>query len=242
MKDCETERHAPVPRATGRRGFLAGMVACLPLLLAVGPFGLIFGIVAAETGLDLAQTMVMTVTVIAGAAQLAALQLLGDGAPAVLAILTGAVANLRLAMYSASIAPWWQGAPLHVRALAVLVLHDQSYALSMIRYGKREEPLAARIGFFLGVGVLTASTWTAATLIGATLGDRLPADLDIGFIVPVTFLAITAPMLRGRDNLIAAAVAVGLALGFAWAPYGLGLIVAAAGGIATGMALTRGRA
>ena len=234
-------RQVSPPAATGRRGFRAGIVAALPVLLAVGPFGMIFGIIATEAGLDLAQTMVMTVTVIAGASQIAALQLLADDAPALIAILPGAVVNLRLAMYSASLAPWWQGTGLGLRALLVLVLHDQSYALSLARYGRREEPLADRLGFYLGVGVLTASTWTAMTLVGATLGDRLPAEFDIGFVVPVTFIAITAPMLRGRVNVTAALVAAGLALAFAWLPYGLGLMVAAAGGIATGMILTAGR-
>lgn len=230
---CEIER-----ARIGRRGFRAGAVAVLPVLLAVGPFGLIFGIIAREAGLDLAQTMVMTATVIAGASQIAALQLLSDGAPAALAIFTGAVVNLRMAMYSASLAPWWQGAPLSLRLMVAPVLHDQSYALSVARYVRREESLSDRIGFYLAIGTITASTWTLATLLGATLGDRLPEEFDISFMVPVTFIAITAPMLRGRVNLAAAGVAAALALAFAWLPYGLGLMVGAAGGIATGMALT----
>ena len=226
----------------GRRGFRAGAVACLPVLLAVGPFGLIFGIVAREAGLDLVQTMVMTATVVAGASQLAVLQLLGDGAPVVMAILAGAVVNLRMAMYSASLAPWWQGVPPHLRALGAVVLHDQAYALSLARYRAREEPLSDRVGYYFAVGFVTASVWTVMTFVGATLGDRLPADLDLAFMVPVTFISITAPMLRGGRNLAAAGVAAALALAFAWLPYGLGLMVGAAGGIAAGMWLARGEA
>jgi predicted branched-subunit amino acid permease len=224
---------------SGRRGVRAGAIACLPALLAVGPFGMIFGIVARESGLDLVQTMVMTVTVIAGASQLAALQLLADGAPVALAILAGAVVNLRLAMYSASLAPWWHGVPAHLRGLGALILHDQSYAFSIARYQRREDTLSDRVGFYFGVGVVTASVWTAMTLVGATLGDRLPADLDLAFMVPVTFISITAPMLRGRRNLAVAGVAAALALAFAWLPYGTGLMVAAAGGIAAGLWLSR---
>ena len=234
-------RDASESRVTvGRRGVRAGAIACLPALLAVGPFGMIFGIVARESGLDLVQTMVMTATVIAGASQLAALQLLSDGAPVALAILAGAVVNLRMAMYSASLAPWWHGVPPHLRGIGALVLHDQAYAFSIARYHRREEPLSERVGFYFGVGFVTSSVWTVMTFVGATLGDRLPQDLDLAFMVPVTFISITAPMLRGRRNLAVAGVSAGLALAFAWLPYGTGLMVAAAGGIAAGLWLSRG--
>lgn len=217
------------------------MVATLPVLLAVGPFGMIFGIFASKIGLDLAQTLVMTATVIAGASQLAALAALSDGAPEIIAILTGAVVNLRFAMYSASLAVVLEGAPLGWRALASAFLHDQSYALTVHRARSRpEETLAHRLGFYFGVGLLTASTWTAMTLVGATVGERIRGELDLAFMVPVTFIAVVAPMLRGRANLIAGAVAAVAALATGWLPYNLGLMVGAAAGIAAGMAASRG--
>ncbi len=226
----------------GRRGFRAGAIATLPVLLAVGPFGMIFGVVATETGLDLAETMAMTALVIAGASQLTSLQLLADGAPAFVAILAGAVVNLRMAMYSASLALHWQGAPLRARMLAALVLHDQSYALSLTYYRKRPEaPLSDRLGFYFAVGLLTATTWTAMTYVGATLGGLLPEDLDLGFIVPVTFISITAPMLRTRADALAATVAATVAVIAAGLPYGLGLMVGAAAGLAAGLRADRGR-
>jgi 4-azaleucine resistance transporter AzlC len=230
----------PIPIRPGLRGLRAGLIAALPVLLAVGPFGLIFGIIATEAGLDLAQTMAMTVTVIAGASQLAALQLLSEDAPALVAILTGAVVNLRMAMYSASLAVWWEGAPMRWRALAAPLLHDQSFALSIARYRLRpQETLADKLGFYFGVGLLTCSVWITTTWIGATVGGSIAERIDLGFIVPVTFIAVAAPMIRGRANVIAALVAAVLALLLMGLPYGLGLLVAATGGIVTGMVLSR---
>ncbi len=224
-------------RAIGRRGFRAGLVATLPVLLAVGPFGLIFGIVATEAGLNLAQTMVMTALVIAGASQLATLQLLVDGAPVLFAVLAGAVVNTRLAMYSASVALYWQGTPLLTRIFAAFLLHDQSYALSIAHYTRRPETsLADRLGFYFGVGLLTSSVWTAMTFVGATLGGLLPKELDLSFIIPVAFISIVAPMLRGRANAVAAIVASAVAVLAVGLPYGLGLMVGAAVGIAAGLA------
>jgi predicted branched-subunit amino acid permease len=231
---------APEPMRVGRRGFRAGLLATLPVLLAVGPFGLIFGVVASEAGLDIPQTLAMTALVIAGASQLATLQLLADGAPVFIAVATGAVVNLRMAMYSASLAVHWQGTPLTLRALAACVLHDQSYALSVARYQRRpDEPLSDRVGFYLGVGGLTATVWIAMTLVGATAGRSISGTVDLGFIVPVTFIALVAPMLKGRATLLAAAAAAATSVAFAWLPYGLGLLAGAAAGIAAGLAAER---
>ena len=220
--------------------FRRGVIASMPVWLAIGPFGAIFGAVATATGLDLVQTMGMTMVVAAGASQMAALQLINDGAPALLAIGTGAVVNLRMAMYSASLAAAWPGAPLRTRALAAYFLHDQSYAMAMRRYAEQpQESLSVRIGYFFGVGVSTILVWFAATLAGALFGARVPASWGLEFAVPVTFIAVTAPLLRSLPHVCAALVAAGLSLAAAGLPYGLGLVVAAVCAIATGVAVER---
>ena len=60
-------------------------------------------LVAAEAGWGLAETMGMTVMVIAGASQFTALQLLSEHAPLVIVIATALAVNLRMAMYSAAL-------------------------------------------------------------------------------------------------------------------------------------------
>lgn len=236
--DQRTDQTIMAAAAPTRRGFSAGLLASLPVLLAVAPFGLIFGVLAAEAGLEITQTMAMSSVVIAGASQLAALQLLIEDAPALIAILTGAVVNLRMAMYSASIAVHWQDTPMRWRLLAATVLTDQSYALSIQRYRHLpDETLGDRLGFFFGIGALTCSVWIAATYLGAVLGNRIPAGWGLDFVVPITFIAIVAPILRGRANLLAAAVAATLAVLLSGLPYGMGLLVAAAAGIGAGFLL-----
>ena len=224
--------------APTRLGFRSGVVAGLPVLLAVLPFGLIFGVLATEAGFDIVQTMAMTTVVIAGASQLAALQLLTEDAPALIAILTGAVVNLRMVMYSASIALYWHDAPMSWRILAAPVLHDQSFAMSIQRYRRHpDESLGDRLGFLFGVGLVTSLVWVVATYAGATLGNRIPTDWGVDFAVPITFIAIVAPMLRGIANLTAAATATLLAVLLVDLPFGMGLVLAAAAGIGVGFVL-----
>lgn len=232
--------------APTRRGFLAGAWAAVPMLLAVVPFGVIFGAIATEAGLDPVEAMAMTAIVVAGASQLAALQLMVDEAPALIAVLTGAVVNLRMAMYSASIAEHWQGVPMLWRVPAAYFLHDQAYALSLRRYREHPaEPLADKVGFYFGVGAVTVTTWIASSWVGVVVGRQVPPEWGLNFAVPVVFIAAVAPMIRGRANIAAAVVASVVALILDDLPYGLGLMVAAAAGIAAGMTtlhLLRGRA
>ncbi|MEL6209829.1 MAG: AzlC family ABC transporter permease [Pseudomonadota bacterium] len=231
---------APPPPHPSRRGFLAGAWAALPVLLAVAPFGVIFGTVAVETGFSFAQTMAYTAIVTAGASQLAAMQVLSDGAPVAVAILTGAVVNLRMAMYSASIAVHWRSVGMLWRVPAAWFLHDQAFALSMARYRARpDEPLGDRLGFYFGVGVVTTSVWTVATAVGAIFGALIPASWGLDFAVPATFLAVAAPMIRGTANVAAAGTAALAAVLLVWVPSGFGLMLASAIGIATGIVVSR---
>lgn len=223
------------------RGFLAGAWACVPILLAVAPFGFIFGAVASDAGLDLVQAMAMTSIVTAGASQLAALHVMSDGAPALVAVLTGAVVNLRMAMYSASVALHWEGVPMLWRVLGGYFLHDQAYALSMRRYRARpDESLSDKLGFYFGVGLTTVAVWISTSYVGVVAGQMIPAEWGLSFAVPVCFLAILGPLLRGWANIVAAVVASAAAMALDGLPYGLGLVAASALGITAGIAALHG--
>ncbi|MEM7499780.1 MAG: AzlC family ABC transporter permease [Pseudomonadota bacterium] len=227
----------PAGVAPSRRGFAAGLWASIPVWLAVVPFGVVFGTIAVEAGFSLTETMAYTVIVTAGASQLAALSVLEDGGPVMVAILTGAVVNLRMAMYSAALAVKWQGAGMLWRVPAAFFLHDQAFAVSMARYARQDEPLTDRLGFYFGVGVSTTSVWILATLGGALIGEGLPDRWGLEFAVPACFLAITAPLIRGTANVAAALTAAVLAVALAGLPHSLGLVAASAAGIAVGMAV-----
>ena len=72
------------------------------------------------------------------------------------------------------------------------------------------------------------------TLVGALAGTAVPASVPLDFAVPITFLALIAPMLRTLAHVVAAGVSVALALAFAFLPYNLGLMVAGLGAMLAG--------
>jgi predicted branched-subunit amino acid permease len=110
------------------------MRASLPLLVGVVPFGLVVGVAAVDAGLPPAAAFGMSIVVFAGASQLAVIELLRSDTPLVLVVLTGVIVNLRILMYSASIAPYFQQYRTRWKALLAYFLTDQAYAVAIARY------------------------------------------------------------------------------------------------------------
>lgn len=219
-----------------RRGVLAG----LPYLIVIVPFGMLFGMAATATGFNLAEVMGFSILVIAGASQFSAIQLMNDNVPALIVIATGLAVNIRMAMYSAAIAPHLGGMSFWQRAFAAYALIDQSYAINAVKFENSPKmSLADKIAYYFGSIVFTAGPWPIATFVGATAGNLLPADLPLEFAIPITFLAMIAPLLRSLPHLAAAAVSVAGTLALSFVPYNLGLLIAAAGAMATGAFLER---
>ena len=73
----------------------------------------------------------MSFIVFAGAAQLAAVQLIAGGGSAVVVILTALIINLRFVMYSASLAPHFRRLSARWKALLAYLLTNQAYAVAI---------------------------------------------------------------------------------------------------------------
>ncbi len=222
--------------------YLGGVLDGLPFVLVVVPFAALFGVVATEAGLGLAEVMGFSVLIIAGAAQFAALQLMQEGAPVLIILSVALAVNLRMAMYSAALVPYLGAAPLWKRALVAYLLVDQSYVLAQAKYETRPDlGISGRLAYFFGVVTPVAPAWYAATLAGALLGQAVPPGLALDFAVPITFLAMIAPMLRSLAHVSAALVSVAAALALAWMPFGTGLLLAALLAMAAGAEVERRR-
>lgn len=222
-------------RTTSKTAFFEGMRDSAPFIFVAGPFGLLFGVFATEAGLHLIETMVFTISVFAGAAQFTALTLLQDHTPTLIVLVSALAVNLRVAMYSASLTPYLGAAPLWQRVFVAYLTVDQSYALSIARYeSDAEMTLSERLGYFFGTNSLIVPVWCGATLVGALLGSQIPESWAIDFALPITFLAMIAPMLRTPAHVAAALVGCVMSLVCAGIPYNLGLIVAGVMGMVTG--------
>lgn len=214
----------PFPRSA----YFRGLYAALPFSVIVVPFGMLFGVVATEAGLQVWETMVFTLAVFAGASQFAAIQTMQEQAPAAIVLVTALAVNLRMVMYSVALAPHYGTAPRWTRALMSYFLVDQTFATAMMEFEKNPNlTMGEKIAFFFGSVTPVAPVWFAATLGGALIGRAVPEEWALDFALPITFLAMVAPMLRSLPHVVAAGLSIILSLALAWMPYGTGLLVAA---------------
>ncbi|MBU0782165.1 MAG: AzlC family ABC transporter permease [Alphaproteobacteria bacterium] len=222
--------------ATVKSVYLRGLRAGAPFVIVVVPFSLLFGVAATDAGLTLGQAMGFTVLVIAGASQFAALQMMVDQAGIAFVLLAALAVNLRMAMYSAALVPHIGAAPLWQRACVAYLLFDQTYLASVKAY--EEEPdltLRQKVAFFFGVATPITPVWCAMTAVGVLVGATIPEAAALDFALPITFLAMVAPMLRTSAHLVAAATSVVVALALSGLPSGFGLLIAAACAMAVGV-------
>jgi 4-azaleucine resistance transporter AzlC len=213
--------------------FLAGVRAALPSLLGLVPFGLVAGIAAVDAGLSPLQAVGLSAVVFAGASQLAVVDLLSRDASLAVVVVTAVVINLRMAMYSASIAPYFQSLRRRWSMVCSYLLTDVSYALSITEFG--EESGTDRRWYYLGVGGAIWTVWQLTTVAGVLLGTGLPESWGVGFAVPLVFLALLVSDVSDRPRLVAALVGGSVAVvGAAW-PLNLGLVGGALAGVVAGV-------
>lgn len=216
-----------------RLEFGQGVRDVLPLLLGIVPFGFIAGIAAVNAGLGLAEAVGLSAIVFAGAAQLAALDLIGRDASLAIVVVTAVVINLRMLMYSASIAPHFRDLSRRMKATAAYLLTDQAYALAIVRY--RNEDSTSPVAYYLGVAATVWTVWQLTTIAGVVLGASVPESLGLEFAVPLVFLALLIPAMEDGPTTVAGVLGGIVAVGTAWLPLNLSLLVGAACGIFAGV-------
>lgn len=212
----------------------SGVRAMAPWLVGVAPFGLVIGVSAAQSDIPTLAGWLTGPAIYAGSAQVATIELLGNGAAPLVVVATALVINLRLALYSASMAVHWRAAPRWWRGLAAYLLVDPSFAVGIERYDREGAHSGSHAHYLAGAAALWI-TWLAAIAVGATLGAGLPAGLRLEFVVPLFLVGEVVPRLTGTAARRAAVTAAAVAAVSGAMPLHLGLVVAMAAGIAAGM-------
>lgn len=224
------------------QAFSLGLRSVMPMLLGVAPFGVIYGVVALQSGIPACAAMAMSSIVFAGSAQFLLAQLVGAGAPMLLTVGAVGLVNLRHALYSASVAPLLAHLPRRWKILLAYLLTDEAYAAAIphLMAAEVNSPHAAQAHWILfGSGFGLWAGWQLATLAGVLLGAKLPSDLGLEFALPLTFIAIVVPMIDSRARFAAALAAGAVAVVLAAMPYKIGLFVAAMAGLVAGVAMPR---
>ena len=214
------------------RGELArGAKEMLPLSMGGAIFGLAMGaFIASSTTIPRWAGAVGTWTLNAGAAQLALMDLSERGAPWLIILGTVAVVQARFALYSASLAHVYKVFPRRWRIVLAYLLTDQAASFEKHFTPLIPDPVRRR-WFFLGGASLFTGLAAGGAMLGIVIGPVIPASWQIGFIVPLMFLAIILRTVSDRPAIMAAVIAAAVAVAARDLPYGANVIVATVAGI-----------
>lgn len=223
--------------ASFRAAFVAGAKAIAPLLPPGATVGLVTGVAAASVGLALNQAVAMSVIVYSPTVMLTVYTLLKLGTPAVILVVASLIVAVRFVMLSASIAPYFSRVATRWKWLLAYFLWTPVYALSIERF--EAQPTTSRRGYYLGAAVPLWVTFQVALLTGIIFGANVPARWQLRFVVPLAFIALLIRMVTDRPTKVAALIAGMLAVTGSGLPLNIGIIVAAVGGTAGGVFLSR---
>jgi predicted branched-subunit amino acid permease len=166
---------------------------------------------------------------------------LADGGSALVAVLAACTINLRMVLYSASLAPHLARERLGRRLLASYVLTDQAFAVSITRWRGGDDP-GERFAYFVGAGFLLWGVWQISTLGGVLVGGSVPQSLQLDFAIPLVFLVLLVPTITDRPSVVAAiAGGAGAVIGAELGAGDLSILTGAVSGIVAGVLAERHR-
>ena len=219
-----------LPRGTPERA--AVLRTAMGVGVATGAYGVSFGAIGIASGLNVAQTCVLSLFMFSGGSQFALVGILASGGAVAAAAGTAALLGSRNSFYGLRLANLlgvrgWR------RATAAQLVIDESTAVAITQ---STEP-AGRFGFW-ATGISTFVLWNVATLLGA-IGAGFIADpkvLGLDAAAPAAFAALLAPRMRGREPWAIALGAAAVALVAApYVPAGVPVLLAAAVAILAGL-------
>jgi predicted branched-subunit amino acid permease len=189
-------------------------------------------------GLTAPLAALMSLTVYAGSAQLAALPLLAAGAPLSVLLATSFCVNLRFVIFSAHWSRYFGHLPLVQRLLIGYFAVDLSYVLFLRRFGDTRSP-EEQLAYFWGGVLWNWFSWQVPCLVGIVLAERVPTDWGLGFAGVLALLALAYSMLSGRKSWLVAGVSATAAVAAFALPLRLNIVVAIAAAVAFGLMLDR---
>jgi predicted branched-subunit amino acid permease len=175
--------------------FLIGLHHGLPIGLGYLSVSFAFGIFSLGQGLSIWETLLISMTNLTSAGQLAGVPIIAVGGSAAELAVTQLVINLRYSLMSVSLSQKLHDSVSLPHRLAVAFFNtDEIFAVA----SSRTEPLTR--SYLYGLGVCPYLGWSLGTLAGALAGDILPARLTsaLGITIYGMFVAIVIPAIKER--------------------------------------------
>lgn len=195
--------------------FLRGFRSGIPIGLGYLSVSFTFGIMAVSYGFDWWQAVLISMTTLTSAGQLAGIGVMVVPGQYLEMLISQLTINVRYSFMSVSLsqktAPAFRGIK---RWLLGFFMTDEIFAVAAA-----EDEVDTK--FFLGLSVMPYIGWTLGTLLGSILGNILPAIVMNALCLAIygMFLAIIAPKARVSKAVLAVVAAAAVLHGiFYYAP------------------------
>ena len=227
-----------VKREATNPAFTEGVRDMLPVTPGIAAWGITTGVALANSGLSLVDASAMTLFVFAGSSQLAATPLIMSGAPLWVVWLTALCVNLRFAVFSAHVRPFFMRFPLLRRTVYAYLLTDTSYVVFIKRYPTVPETDAQRAhmeSYWRALGFVTWVAWMGSSFLGIALSSVIPLTWGLSFAGILALMGISCSLVTTRLRALAATLSGTAAVMAFSMPMKLNILVAV--GVAVAMSV-----
>ncbi len=192
--------------------FKKGIIDGLPICIGYLSVSFAFGIFAVSGGMKVLEALLISMTNVTSAGQLAAVPIIISGGMLSELITSQMVINLRYALMSVSLSQKLDSTvKLRDRFLIAFINTDEVFAVA----ASKEGSVGKR--YMFGLILTPYLGWSAGTLLGALAGDILPSVITsaLGIAIYGMFIAIVTPVAK-KSLATAGCVALSAALSCAF--------------------------
>lgn len=198
------------------RDFAEGLKGGIPIALGYLSVSFAYGIMAANGGLDLLSTVLISMTNLTSAGQLAGTQLIFDAATYLEIAVTTLVINIRYMLMSLSLSQRVDEKMTTLQRMAVSFgITDEIFAVA---YRREKEP---NLKYMLGLILLPYIGWAGGTFLGSAASFLLPECVRsaLGIAIYAMFVAIVVPVCkRDKACMFVAVIAGGISCCLKYVP------------------------
>ena len=199
-----------------RLGFKKGIIDGLPICFGYLSVAFAFGIFAVENGFSVLEAVMISMTNVTSAGQLAAVPIIAAGGTLLELAVAQFVINLRYALMSVSLSQKLSKRfTLADKLLTAFVNTDEVFAVASSQKGKVGR------SYMYGLILTPYLGWSLGTFLGAAAGNIFPQIVlsALGIAIYAMFVAIIVPEIKqNRPTLLCVCIAIALSCGFAFLP------------------------
>jgi predicted branched-subunit amino acid permease len=198
--------------------YWAGVRDLASVATGIGAWGLMTGVALVKSGMSPLEAVVMTLSVFAGSAQLAAIPLIAAGAPLWVILATALCVNLRFVVFSAHLRPYVMHLPRWERLVTGYLTADLSYVFFAKRYPHHPDDQTAAAdlerqqAYLMGNCAINYVSWMGASLVGIAAANAIPTHWGLEFAgilaLAGVMLSLASSPLRILSMVVSGAAAV----------------------------------